>query len=464
MPPEKDRDGRKQRRKGATRRRQGGRRNGTAFAAFLLASRLFKVVALHLPIRAGFVRPRFVANGARAHQGASGGTFPRRPRQVSYPSFPCRASTACLGKRRSGSSAADGDYAPSNKSSAGAAGAGDGTVPKEKKRRGRPPKVAGSPAVPAKPPERKEKAAAQGKQPRGGVADGPSAAMADGMHPFSAATSVEGRECYAFAVPLHRADGRDAAALAGETTMAHVTGEEATSAPAELAASGAATAGDGAEIAVAWTHDAGGVAAEGVRAGAGAGAVAAPRNGTRSEASDGSQSTSRLEAMIDQFLSGEYKGFTEASPKPRYGQTPEDVVSAVLRALRDGDAPAPFHGAAVVQAFSVPVARRERLRPSNDPWRELMRGALTPRLLARRLRESRFRVLGEWDRFEVEEARPPRGGASAIDRQLRAVLTQDGGNDRTVVLAVKLRKPGGLWLIDTVKVVGDSFGVLESTA
>ena len=114
-----------------------------------------------------------------------------------------------------------------------------------------------------------------------------------------------------------------------------------------------------------------------------------------------------LNFAIDLFLRGDYDHkFSDDSPAPHPGLTPQKTVEAALFALRDLDDPEPSHGAAVLMRFCVPLSRGERwgdsssnrisrngTRPPSASWKEVLRGAITATMLARRLRASEFLCL-----------------------------------------------------------------------
>jgi hypothetical protein len=183
-----------------------------------------------------------------------------------------------------------------------------------------------------------------------------------------------------------------------------------------------------------------------------AGPAAAPAAAPAGNATKPAQS---LTSVIDSYLSGEYRGFTAESPEPRFGQPPEEVVAHVLDALRACHEPAPYHGAAVATAFTTPLAEWERTRPCDPPrpWREMLRTSLNARALARRLHDSRYRVLYEWDTYSLDVA---------VGRGLLETATADVAlrfRDRTEAVSFELRKPGSVWLVHDVVLRGFTEGV-----
>jgi len=148
-----------------------------------------------------------------------------------------------------------------------------------------------------------------------------------------------------------------------------------------------------------------------------------------------------LQYSVDSFLSGQYdRPFKEDAPAPLPDLTPVETVDAALRALReldvddhdlsdDDDTDSPSHGAAVLLRFCAPLCRAERWGLSSagtvqsasalatddldgsdgdidmtsfDSWKELMRGSLTPHMLAKRLRSSQvFSGLLDWEHLDL---------------------------------------------------------------
>jgi len=143
-----------------------------------------------------------------------------------------------------------------------------------------------------------------------------------------------------------------------------------------------------------------------------------------------------LEYSIDSFLRGDYdRTFSEDAASPLPGLSPRDTIDAALRSLRNLDDPEPSHGAAVLLRFCADLGRGERWgtattttttrapnrnetnananprkprrgrsRSSRVSWKELLRGALTPTMLARRIRASEdFSGLLDWTKLDVTE-------------------------------------------------------------
>ena len=205
-----------------------------------------------------------------------------------------------------------------------------------------------------------------------------------------------------------------------------------------------------------------------------------------------------LEYSIDSFLRGDYdRTFAEDAASPLPGLSPSDTVDAALRSLRDLDEPEPFHGAAVFLRFCVELGRGERwgttitttagqeMSPpssssttnSMSTWKELLRGALTPTMLARRLRASEeFSGLLDWTGLEITNDDDGECGTAGIKRDRRDATTvfrnanvacvnaalSFESNDETATERLSVSPPevyrfelakmlGGVWLIDSVQ-------------
>lgn len=166
-----------------------------------------------------------------------------------------------------------------------------------------------------------------------------------------------------------------------------------------------------------------------------------------------------LEYSIDSFLRGEYnRPFADDAAAPLPGLTPGSTVEQALRSLRQLNDPEPSHGAAVLLRFCAPLSRGERwgASPSSgrDQWKEILRGAITPTMLARRIRASEiFSGLLDWSKLDVTE------GAYAGEKDLigvpsvafvNAALYFEDGMEPTLI-QFSLRRIGGVWLIDTAR-------------
>eukprot|EP00566_Odontella_aurita_P018535 CAMPEP_0113597868 /NCGR_PEP_ID=MMETSP0015_2-20120614/41256_1 /TAXON_ID=2838 /ORGANISM="Odontella" /LENGTH=325 /DNA_ID=CAMNT_0000505793 /DNA_START=93 /DNA_END=1070 /DNA_ORIENTATION=- /assembly_acc=CAM_ASM_000160 len=163
----------------------------------------------------------------------------------------------------------------------------------------------------------------------------------------------------------------------------------------------------------------------------------------------------QLEDAIDSFLRGEYdRPFSEDAPAPHPGLGPGQAVD-------DLDTPEPSHGAAVFLRFCAPLSRGDRWGGGDtagsasaaDPWREVLRGAITPTMLARRMRASEFAGLLDWERLDVTgglsipTTREQLGLGTTVAFVNAAVFFGDGVEPSMIQFT--LRKIGGVWLIDT---------------
>lgn len=172
-----------------------------------------------------------------------------------------------------------------------------------------------------------------------------------------------------------------------------------------------------------------------------------------------------LQYSIDSFLRGDYdRPFADDAVAPLPNLSPGETVDAALRSLRNLDDPEPSHGAAVLLRFCVPLSRGERWGGSptsgKDVWKELLRGALTPTMLANRLRASdgAFSGLLDWHRLDVTEgtvtAQKDLIGLQTTAYVNAALYYDDDNNVEPDLIEFKLKRfVGGVWLIDTARQV-----------
>ena len=161
------------------------------------------------------------------------------------------------------------------------------------------------------------------------------------------------------------------------------------------------------------------------------------------------------EASIDSFLGGEYsQPFADDAPAPHPGLTPSETLECALRSLRRMDEPFDSHGAAVFMRFCMPLTNSERwgLSSELDPWKTILRGALSPNMLARQLRaSSAFSSLLDWTRIDVSEGfaipseRLELGVGTTLAFVNAALYFEEG---EPSIIQFTLRKIGGAWLID----------------
>jgi hypothetical protein len=161
---------------------------------------------------------------------------------------------------------------------------------------------------------------------------------------------------------------------------------------------------------------------------------------------------------IDSFLRGDYNlQFADDAPAPHPGLSPGSTIETSLRSLRQLDSPGVSHGSAVLMRFCVSLSRGERwgdaTRAGRDPWKEILRGALTPSMLARRIRASEFSGLLDWTSLDVTE------GAYLLEKDLVGlpsiafvnVALFFGDGIEPYLIQFTLRRVGGVWLIDTAR-------------
>jgi hypothetical protein len=218
-----------------------------------------------------------------------------------------------------------------------------------------------------------------------------------------------------------------------------------------------------------------------------------------------------LEYSIDSFLRGEYdRPFAEDAAAPLPGLTPQETVETALESLCRLDDPEPSHGAAVLLRFCAPLSRADRWgassflphpsknkkrrsqgggggappRKSDDwpvesasssssrdddndsdssqlpinsySWKEVLRGALTPTMLARRIRASQdFSGLLDWTKLDLTEGAysedPDRiiGVPSNVAFVNAALYFEKG--DEPMFIQFTLRRMNGVWLIDSAQ-------------
>ena len=161
------------------------------------------------------------------------------------------------------------------------------------------------------------------------------------------------------------------------------------------------------------------------------------------------------EASIDSFLEGEYsQPFADDAPAPHPGLAPSETLECALRSLRRMDQPFDSRGAAVFMRFCMPLTNSERwgLSSELDPWKTIVRGALSPNMLARQLRaSSAFASLLDWTRIDVSEGfaipseRLELGVGTTLAFVNAALYFEEG---EPSIIQFTLRKFGGAWLID----------------
>jgi hypothetical protein len=174
-------------------------------------------------------------------------------------------------------------------------------------------------------------------------------------------------------------------------------------------------------------------------------------------------SNALLDYSIDSFLRGDYdEPFSDDAPAPLPGLTPGGTVDAALRSLRQLDEPEPSHGAAVLLRFCASLSRGERWGSASTSktdddqqisWKELIRGALTPTMFAKRIRASEeFSMLLDWSKLDVTDGAAMssvRDEVPSVAFVSAALYFEDGMEP--ALIQFKLRRIGGVWLIDSAR-------------
>lgn len=174
----------------------------------------------------------------------------------------------------------------------------------------------------------------------------------------------------------------------------------------------------------------------------------------------------KLDDQIDAFLRGEVHELNVDSdaPKPNVMLSPSDVVRLSLHELRKFDESDPSH-AAVFNRFLAPLSRSERWGMSHqkDPWKQVIRGALTPIMLARRIRSSPLSVLLDWetlsttDGFAVPQSRTELSTGNSVAFVNAALFFGDGVEPS--IIQFRLCKLSGLWLIDDATINRQNYSI-----
>lgn len=160
---------------------------------------------------------------------------------------------------------------------------------------------------------------------------------------------------------------------------------------------------------------------------------------------------------IESFLRGEYdRPFADDAAAPLPKHQPSEIIEIALNALHDLDVPTTDHGAAVFMRFCAPLSRQDRWGNTTgmiSSWKAIMRGSLTPTMLARRLRASEeYSVLLDWEQLDVTE------GTKAIPNDMlgydstvafvNAALFFGNGIE-PAICQFTLKMFNGVWLIDS---------------
>lgn len=176
-----------------------------------------------------------------------------------------------------------------------------------------------------------------------------------------------------------------------------------------------------------------------------------------------------LEYSIDSFLRGDYDGaFADDAASPLPKSTPKTTVEEALTSLRALDDPEPSHGAAVLLRFCAPLSRGERWEGiEDDPWKEIIRGSLTPTMMARRIRASEFSGLLDFTKLDVTDGATSTGkhdlaGLPCFAFVNVALYFED--HVQPQLMELKLVRIAGVWLIDSVKVQEEELFSEEQSA
>ena len=164
-----------------------------------------------------------------------------------------------------------------------------------------------------------------------------------------------------------------------------------------------------------------------------------------------------LEDDIDSFLRGEYDGtFAEDAPLPLPEYSPKETVENAINSLRALNDPEPSHGAAVLLRFCAPLSRGERWGGGrgDDAWKQLLRGSLTPTMLAKRLQMSEFAGLLRFSKLDVMDGALSTGQRDLVGLPsfafVNVALYFDNGEPQLMEFKL-VRSPSDVWLIDSVK-------------
>ena len=163
-----------------------------------------------------------------------------------------------------------------------------------------------------------------------------------------------------------------------------------------------------------------------------------------------------LDYSIDSFLRGDYEGsFSDDAASPLPQLSPRETVENALNSLRALDDPEPSHGAAVMLRFCAPLSRGERWGSiRDDNWKEILRGSVTPTMLARRIRASEFSPMLDFAKLDVTDGTRQTGrkdldGLPSIAFVNAALYFED--EVEPSLLTFQLKIFAGVWLIDTIR-------------
>ena len=115
-------------------------------------------------------------------------------------------------------------------------------------------------------------------------------------------------------------------------------------------------------------------------------------------------------------------------------ESPADVATTVMRALRANDEPTSLHGCEVAIRYCSPSNGASRLTPSG---------------FAQYLKEPWYKIMTEWDELEVEDdAEPVTDDGSVVEQDV--LVRRDGDASWTIVNWKPA--PLGTWLTDSLTI------------
>lgn len=159
-----------------------------------------------------------------------------------------------------------------------------------------------------------------------------------------------------------------------------------------------------------------------------------------------------LDYSIDSFLRGDYDGtFSDDAASPLPQLSPRETVENAVNSLRNLDNP---EGAAILLRFCAPLSRGERWGSiRDDNWKEILRGSVTPTMLARRIRASPdFSCMLDFQKLDVTDGTrtgKDLDGLPSIAFVNAALYFEDEVEPSLLTFQLKLF--AGVWLIHTIR-------------
>jgi len=193
------------------------------------------------------------------------------------------------------------------------------------------------------------------------------------------------------------------------------------------------------------------------------------------------------ESNIDSFLRGDYdRPFAEDASAPHPGIIePRQMLEIALKDLRALNDPELNHGAAVFLRFCLPLSRNERWgggggggggsnHSTISAWKEILRGALTPNMFAKRIEASRdYNILLHWQRMNINQdtsninhrkkSKSNYFGSSSTTKLVNVQFYLEDRNDddddeeeeedklepnKAIIIQFVIQKHNGVWLIE----------------